>query len=89
MKLKTQSFISQRDLSNGTNISPIHVWDQKLSKNYRNILFFTLIFAYLSLPFSYLGYIVEEGRILCIAQGNCVLKLVLFPCLGGFPPWGA
>ena len=52
-----KNFSSPWHISNGTKISQFRVWDQKLLQKYHNILFFSLVFVYLSLPFSYLGYI--------------------------------
>ena len=63
---KHENCSPRQDLSNGTKSAPIWLRDQKVSQKYRNILFFSLIFASLSLPFSYLGYIVEEGNSLWI-----------------------
>ena len=49
--------IPQRDLLSDTKSASIQLFDQKLSQKYNNIHFFSLIIAYLPLPFSYLGYI--------------------------------
>ena len=67
---KHQSCIPQQDLSNGTKSAPIKIWHQTLSQKYNSILFFSLIFPYLSLHFSYLGYIVEDGRMLCVLRAT-------------------
>ena len=61
VKLRHKNCIPRWYLFGDTKSSQIWLWDQTSWKKYHNIFFFSLLFYYLSLPFSYLGYILGLG----------------------------